>query len=67
MRRGRGGRSVGKMADGGGWGRRVGVDRGSFRGGRAGGVTRPPLIKSCPPLEIASVQSASQSLSRQHQ
>ena len=28
-------------------------------GGGAGGGTRPPLIKSRPPLEIASLQSAS--------
>ena len=33
------------------------IYRGSFRGGRGG--TRPPLTKSRPPLEIASLQSAS--------
>ena len=34
------------------------MDRGTFRGG-GGGTCPPPLIKSRPPLEMASLQSAS--------
>ena len=29
--------------------------RGSFRGGAGGAALTPPLIKSCPPLEVANV------------